>query len=183
MCELTSVSFASPVSKPTAAVEGVLRRLAHKHRPPVAPPVVFARPHIKMRRKAPTPTIDAPRLLDALGLYLPPFVVDHDEMQTRCFKEPRHLADSCESWSVLCVGHDVVRYAGAQRELALAQVGSRTRCPDVSICWEFAHESSVAHRRSPRVTLGSFGTCKWRLWTDAVLLLRPLCSVAITLQS
>lgn len=116
-----------------------------------------------MRRKSPTPTIDALRLLNALGLYLSAFVVDHDEMQTHCFEDARQLADSCESWSVLCVGHDVVRYARARRELALAQVGSRTCCPDVSICWEFAHESSVAYRRSLRVTLGGFGACKMAL--------------------
>jgi hypothetical protein len=71
-------SLASPVPVSTAAVERVLRRLASKHRPPIAPPVLLAWPHIKMRRKSPTPTVDALCLLDALGLHFSALVIDND---------------------------------------------------------------------------------------------------------
>ena len=43
------------------------------------------------------PAIDALCLLNALGLYLSPFVIDHDEMQAHCFKETRELRPPAHS--------------------------------------------------------------------------------------
>jgi len=110
-------------------------------------------------------------LLDALWVHFSAFVIDDEEMQTRCFEEARELAHPHESRSVFCVGYDVVGYAGAQRELALAQVGSRTRGSNISICREFAHESRVAYRRGSETHCRRpWDLSKSRLWTDATSL-------------
>jgi len=61
-----------------------------------------------VRRKSPTPAIDAFRLLDALRVHFSAFVIDDEEVQTRCFEEARELAHPRESRSLFSVGDDVV---------------------------------------------------------------------------
>jgi hypothetical protein len=79
--DVAGTSLASPIAVAAAAVERVLRSLAGKHRPPIAPPVFFPLADIEVGRKSPMPAVDAPRLLDALRLHFSAFVIDHDEMQ------------------------------------------------------------------------------------------------------
>jgi hypothetical protein len=109
------------------------------------------------------PTVDTLRVLDALRLHFATVVIDDDQVEAGGLEEGCELAYPRKSRSVFCAGDDVVRYAGAQRELALAQVGHRTRCSNVSIRREFAHRSSVTYRRTPRVTVGGPGTDRNRL--------------------
>jgi hypothetical protein len=153
-------SLASPVPVPTAAVERVLRRLASKHRPPIAPPVLFAGPHIKMRWKSPTPTIDALRLLNALRLDLSAFVIDDDQMEAGGLKQARELAHPRAFRSAFHPGDDVERHAGTHGEFALTNVGDRARSPNVSTCREIAHDVSVADWLALRRTVSSVGTCR-----------------------
>ena len=103
-----------------------------------------------MCRKAPTPAVDAFRLLDALWVHFSAFVIDDEEMQTRCFEEARKLLHPCRLRGEFRLGDDVMRYASAHRELALAQIGDGTRGPEVPICRKLTHELSVTYSRSPR---------------------------------
>ena len=107
-----------------------------------------------MTRKSPTSAIDALRLLPVFRLDFSPLVVDDDEMQTRGFQEASKVVHPRISRGVLSFGDDVVRNPGARRELSLAEVGDRAGGPNVPICWEIAHDLSVAHRRAREAAIG-----------------------------
>jgi hypothetical protein len=111
-----------------------------------------------MRRKSPTPTINAPRLLCALRLHFSTLVIDDNEMQTCCFEEPRELPYARIFRSALHPGDDVERHASAHRELALTNVSDRARSPDVSIRREMVHEVTVADWLTLRRTANGVGT-------------------------
>ena len=91
--EVASLPLASPVPEPTAPVERVLGSFASKHRPAVPPPIVLAPADVQVPRESSVPTVDTLGLLHTLGLHFTAFVIDDDEMQTRCFEEARELAN------------------------------------------------------------------------------------------
>jgi len=54
-----------------------------KHRPPIAPPVILARPHVEVRRVPPPATVFPCALLVGFRCKLATVIVDHDQMKTR----------------------------------------------------------------------------------------------------
>jgi hypothetical protein len=110
-----------------------------------------------MRRKSPTPTVDALCLLDALGLHFSALVIDNDEVKADSLKKPRELLHPCALRGVFSLRDDGVRHARARREFTLAQVGHGTRSPKVPICRKTAHE---AKRRRMSSTLAP----QWGTW-------------------
>jgi len=113
-----------------------------------------------VRGKSPTSTIDTFRLLDALRVNFSACVIDHDEMQTRCFKEARELLHPRILRGVFGLGDDTVRHTGTHRKLALTQVGDGTRSAHVTVGREIAHGSSVSVRRARKVLPGPAGICR-----------------------
>ncbi len=84
-----------------------------------------------MRRKAPAPTIDTSRLLDALRVHFSAIVIYHDKVQADGFEQARELLYPRVCGSALNSGDDVERQASAHSEFALTNVSDRARSPHV----------------------------------------------------
>jgi hypothetical protein len=117
----------------------VLRRLAFEHRPPVAPPVLLSRTDVEVPRIAASAAVFPHGLLFGLWFERSAFVVDNDEMKPRCFEQKYEVGDARETGSALGPSDHLMRHAGAQRELALTQVGKSPSSAHISIDREVLH--------------------------------------------
>jgi hypothetical protein len=116
---LLFLSITTPVAEGTVTVEGVLRRLAFEHRPPVAPPLLLPGPDVEVPRVSASAAVFSRVLLLGLGLELPSFLVDHDEMKPRRFEQARKIGDAYQVRLALSRHHYVPRHGGLERQFAL----------------------------------------------------------------
>ena len=92
-----------------------------------------------MSRVSASSAVFARGVLLGLRLELPTFVIDNNEMKPRCFEQPYEVGDTREAWSAFEPRHHLVRYAGAQCQFALTQVGKSPSSAHISIGGEVLH--------------------------------------------
>jgi len=113
-----------------------------------------------MGRKSPPAAVDAVRQSYVFGRNLAALVVHHDEVQACSFEKACELVDPRVSGHRFRLHNDVVGYARARRELALAQVCERARSANISICRKLGHVLSVADFRASDRIGGATVRCR-----------------------